>query len=111
MRGRFACMALFGFLAACSNAVDEQATADDGVAQEGAAAAQTMDSAVSDALCLDAGPQTPRDISNPAGLNTVLFEMAPPASEMNLCNIHTHTNAEHKGPGFSVFVDASDNGG
>jgi hypothetical protein len=30
---------------------------------------------------------------------------------MNLCNIHTHTNAEHKGPGFSVFVDATDSGG
>ncbi len=64
-----------------------------------------------ESLCLDAGPQTPRDISNTAGLNTVTFPMAPPASEMNLCNIHTHTNAEHKGPGYSVFVDATDSGG
>jgi hypothetical protein len=62
-------------------------------------------------LCLDAGPQTPRDISNSSGLNTNTFKMAPPASEMNLCNIHTHTNAEHKGPGFSVFVGDSDDGG
>ena len=62
-------------------------------------------------LCLDAGPQTPRDIANTAGLNTVEFPLAPPASEMNLCNIHTHTNAEHKGPGFGAFVDATDNGG
>jgi len=62
-------------------------------------------------LCVGMGPQTPRDISNTAGLNTVTFQTAPPASSMNLCNIHTHTNAEHKGPGFSVFVDASDNGG
>ena len=62
-------------------------------------------------LCLDAGPQTPRDISSLTGLNTVEFPMAPPASDMNLCNIHTHTNAEHKGPGFSVFVDATDSGG
>ena len=62
-------------------------------------------------LCLDAGPQTPRDISSLAGLNTVTFPMAPPASEMNLCNIHTHTNAEHKGPGFSVFVNATESGG
>jgi hypothetical protein len=45
------------------------------------------------------------------GLNPISFDVAPAASEMNLCNIHTHTNAEHKGPGFSVFVDASDNGG
>lgn len=62
-------------------------------------------------LCLDAGPQTPRDISNTLGLNAVTFPFAPDPSEMNLCNIHTHTNAEHKGPGFSVFVDNTDHGG
>ncbi|MGB6229927.1 MAG: delta-class carbonic anhydrase [Litorimonas sp.] len=62
-------------------------------------------------LCLDMGPQTPRDISSVTGTNMDAFQMAPPASEMNLCNIHTHTNAEHKGPGFSVFVDGSDYGG
>jgi len=62
-------------------------------------------------LCSDLGPQTPRDISDPHGLNTESFTMAPPAEEMNLCNIHTHTNAEHKGPGFSVFVGSTDDGG
>ena len=71
----------------------------------------TADAAPAPELCLDAGPQTPRDISETAGLNTVTFPFAPPATEMNLCNIHTHTNAEHKGPGFSVFVDATDHGG
>ena len=30
---------------------------------------------------------------------------------MNLCNLHTHTNAEHKGPGFSVFVSDAEDGG
>lgn len=63
------------------------------------------------ALCLEAGPQTPRDIASRSGLNTVSFATAPPPEQMNLCNIHTHTNAEHKGPGFSVFVDDSDYGG
>ena len=62
-------------------------------------------------LCLDAGPQTPRDITSKVGLNLTDFPLAPASSEMNLCNIHTHTNAEHKGPDFSVFVDASDFGG
>lgn len=62
-------------------------------------------------LCLDAGPQTPRDISSALGLNTVTFDTAPPAQELNLCNIHTHTNAEHKAPGFSVFVNDTDSGG
>ena len=62
-------------------------------------------------LCVDMGPQTPRDIASLAGLNTVTFPFAPPASEMNLCNIHTHTNAEHSGPGFSVFVSDAEDGG
>lgn len=62
-------------------------------------------------ICLDMGPQTPRDITNGAGLNLVTFPLAPPASEMNLCNIHTHTNAEHMGPEFSVFVSDAEDGG
>ena len=56
-------------------------------------------------------PQTPRDISSKAGLNDRIFSLAPPASKLNLCNFHTHTNAEHKGPGFSVFAGDSDHGG
>ena len=52
-------------------------------------------------LCVDMGPQTPRDIASGFGMNTEAFPLAPAASELNLCNIHTHTNAEHKGPGFS----------
>jgi len=62
-------------------------------------------------LCTTFGPQTPRDISNVSGKNLLKFHMAPAASKMNLCNIHTHTNAEHKGPGFNVFVNNTDNGG
>ena len=62
-------------------------------------------------LCVHMGPQTPRDIASASGLNTEAFPLAPPVSEMNLCNIHTHTNAEHRGPGFSVFVGAADDGG
>ena len=75
---------------------------------EQAADATTTDN---EELCLDMGPQTPRDISSTEGTNPVTFPMAPDATAMNLCNIHTHTNAEHKGPGFSVFVDATDSGG
>ncbi len=62
-------------------------------------------------LCTDMGPQTPRDISSLTGTNPVMFKMAPASTELNLCNIHTHTNAEHKGPGFSVFINNSDSGG
>lgn len=92
-------------LAACSESTAEP------VEPPAHVEADTHAPSESGALCLSAGPQTPRDISNVEGLNAVSFPVAPPATEMNLCNIHTHTNAEHKGPGFSVFVDDSDHGG
>ena len=62
-------------------------------------------------LCTGYGPQTPRDISSPAGANARLFAAAPAASRMNLCNLHTHTNAEHKGPGFAVSAGGGVHGG
>jgi len=62
-------------------------------------------------ICTEAGPQTPRDITNTAGTNMADFAFAPAPEAMNLCNIHTHTNAEHKGPGFSMFVNNSAHGG
>ena len=62
-------------------------------------------------LCEGYGPQTPRDISSQAGANARLFAPAPAASRLNLCNIHTHTNAEHKGPEFSIYAGGGDNGG
>ena len=54
-----------------------------------------MAKAESTELCTDMGPQTPRDIASLSGKNLMEFAMAPAATEMNLCNIHTHTNAEH----------------
>lgn len=100
-------------LVACGNEAPTSAAAnsDQSAAPEAVGARSSGTLAASEAYCLDFGPQTPRDISNAAGKNAVLFDTAPPASEMNLCNIHTHTNAEHKGPGFSVFVNDSDSGG
>lgn len=62
-------------------------------------------------LCQGYGPQTPRDISAKNGTNARLFTIAPSASELNLCNIHTHTNAEHKGPEFSVSAGNGKFGG
>ncbi|WP_229673200.1 delta-class carbonic anhydrase [Salipiger pallidus] len=63
------------------------------------------------ATCQGFGPQTPRDITNPYGRNPSRFQIAPPPEEMNLCNIHTHTNAEHMGPGFSIYAGPGDHGG
>ena len=96
-------------LTACGGTADDAAEAP----AEDMAATEAPEEPVAESagLCLDMGPQTPRDISSVEGLNTVAFAMAPAASEMNLCNIHSHTNAEHKGPGFNVFVDGTDHGG
>ena len=62
-------------------------------------------------VCQGYGPQTPRDISYKTGANERIFTLAPLSSKMNLCNIHTHTNAEHKGPGFSIFAGGDEHGG
>lgn len=62
-------------------------------------------------ICMGFGPQTPRDITTASGDNPQLFPLAPASTQMNLCNIHSHTNAEHKGPGFSVFVGEDTFGG
>jgi len=117
MKNLFLVAAAGGLLAACAN-IDSTETTDDTVTTDTAETVEVAEDIVEDTmaemapeLCVGMGPQTPRDISSVAGLNTVSFPTAPPASSMNLCNIHTHTNAEHKGPGFSIFVDATDNGG
>ncbi|MBN4076637.1 hypothetical protein JYT48_00010 [Mariprofundus ferrooxydans] len=50
------------------------------------------------------GPQSPRDIDALAGNNHRLFNAAPAYTEMNLCNIHFHKNAEHKAKDFSIYA-------
>lgn len=62
-------------------------------------------------LCVGSGPQNPRDIAQTAGANPIQFALAPASDQMNLCNIHTHTNAEHKGPGFSIYAGDGHHGG
>ena len=50
------------------------------------------------------GPQSPRDLTQPNGLNRRLFMSAPPRSDLNLCNIHFHDSAEHKGGEFTTYA-------
>jgi hypothetical protein len=54
------------------------------------------------------GPQSPRDIDAKVGENSVQFSTAPKSSEMNLCNIHFHKYAEHKGGEFTKFMGNGD---
>ena len=57
------------------------------------------------------GPQAPRDIDSVMGKNTIAFNMAPESSQMNLCNIHFHKNAEHKGGEFTKYAGNGDGHG
>lgn len=57
------------------------------------------------------GPQSPRDIDNLAGNNSRVFGAAPAHTEMNLCNIHFHENAEHKGGEFTTYAGNGDGHG
>lgn len=57
------------------------------------------------------GPQSPRDIDSKAGTNQRVFGFAPPSSQMNLCNIHFHKNAEHKGGEFTQYAGNGDGHG
>ena len=57
------------------------------------------------------GPQSPRDIDSIAGTNTRVFQAAPAHTEMNLCNIHMHEGAEHKGGDFTAYNGNGDGKG
>ncbi|TKB49074.1 hypothetical protein FCL40_09440 [Ferrimonas sediminicola] len=57
------------------------------------------------------GPQSPRDIDSIAGENPITFGAAPAYSNMNLCNIHFHKNAEHKGGEFTHYAGNGDGHG
>ena len=57
------------------------------------------------------GPQSPRDIDSPNGANKIAFNSAPGRSRMNLCNIHLHSAAEHRGGQFTSYVGNGDGKG
>lgn len=57
------------------------------------------------------GPQSPRDIDSIKGNNSRIFGTAPSYTNMNLCNIHFHKNAEHKGGEFNKYAGNGDGHG
>ena len=57
------------------------------------------------------GPQAPRDLTSKVGNNPRIFETAPHYSKMNLCDIHFHKNAEHKGGEFTTYAGHGDGHG
>ena len=57
------------------------------------------------------GPQSPRDIDVFDGNNGRVFNAAPRYQNMNLCNIHFHKYAEHKGGEFTSYAGNGDGKG
>ncbi len=57
------------------------------------------------------GPQSPRDIDLVKGENHRAFKLAPAYAQMDLCDIHFHENAEHKGGEFTTFAGNGDGHG
>lgn len=87
-----ACISLSATFANAS----ETTASDEVIAEQRAKLAST--------IALGFGPQAPRDIDAIAGNNSRVFETAPPHTQMNLCNIHFHEGAEHKGGEFTTYA-------
>lgn len=76
---------------------DDKVVGDDFLEAQRAVLAKSSDGA-------GFGPQSPRDIDSVEGTNSRQFQEAPAYTEMNLCNIHFHEGAEHKGGQFTKYA-------
>jgi len=64
-----------------------------------------------DSLNGSEGAQAPRDIDSVVGTNSKKTVTAPPYTQMNLCDIHFHISAEHKGGEFTTYAGNGDGHG
>ncbi|MFO6423335.1 delta-class carbonic anhydrase [Motilimonas sp. KMU-193] len=87
-----------------SQAASDHSVDDNVIAQQRAALAENTQGK-------GFGPQSPRDIDTLAGNNKRIFSAAPAYTAMNLCNIHFHKNAEHKGGEFTKYAGNGDGKG
>lgn len=53
----------------------------------------------------------PRDLTVTDGMNPIVFAEAPDRAVMNLCDIHFHAGAEHRGGDFTAFAGNGDGHG
>lgn len=95
-------IAMFGSIA--SGASDGHAVSDDVIAAQRATLATATEGK-------GFGPQSPRDIDAREGVNQRVFGSAPDVSNMMLCDIHFHENAEHRGGQFTSFAGNGDGQG
>lgn len=98
-------------LSGCGNDTQTQneEVSDAFIAEQRAKLAESVELAKSQGI--DVGPQSPRDIDNPDGDNFVNFPVAPPYTDMYLCDIHFHKSAEHKGGEFTLYAGNGDGEG
>lgn len=90
-----ASLSFFGM--AQAEGTEQEAVTDEVIAEQRAALAASTDGA-------GFGPQSPRDIDAFEGNNNRAFASAPAYTKMNLCNIHFHESAEHRGGEFTRYV-------
>lgn len=106
--GSYAITALLALTASAVSSESEHkhavAVGDEVIAAQRAALTAAIESGIF-------GPQSPRDISSVEGSNTLDFADAPPYSQMNLCNIHFHEGAEHRGGEFTTYAGNGDGEG
>lgn len=72
---------------------------------------QSVNAIEDDLACEGFGPQAPRNIQQAEGDNQRVFGLAPSFSQMNLCNVHFHYNAEHKAKAFNIYAGKGDKNG
>lgn len=96
----------FNIIAIASDASHDkmEAVTDEMITEQRAHLAKNTDG-------LGFGPQAPRDLNTKEGANTRSFAAAPAYTEMNLCNIHFHENAEHRGGEFTTYAGNGDGHG
>ncbi len=99
-----ACLAVTLAASASFAGSDEDAVSDEVIAAQRAALAAAT-------AGMGYGPQSPRDIDAHEGANPRVFGAAPAVTEMALCDIHLHENAEHKGGSFTTYAGNGDGHG
>lgn len=100
----YAAIAGMALYATTAGAAGQDAVSDEVIAEQRAKLAAATDGA-------GFGPQSPRDIGAVEGRNTRAFSTAPDYTSMNLCDIHFHEAAEHKGGEFTTYAGNGDGHG
>jgi len=83
---------------------DQSTISDEAITEQRAALAAATDGK-------GFGPQSPRDIDSIEGTNQRTFSTSPAVTDMTLCDIHFHENAEHKGGEFTAYAGNGDGNG